>query len=160
MIKYLTFGITITFISWIVGMILNGILMKTAYYRKLSNLNFIVDKSLNKKIGIGYFKWIVKNTFFKYFNQKLKLENKNADLTEIRREMTFSEISHLIGFLFVVLVAAYMSLTQSLLFGLIIMVVNILMNLYPALLQQENKRRIDKLMNRYPKTTVNRDIEK
>jgi len=31
---------------------------------------------------------------------------------------------------------------------LTIMVVNILMNLYPSLLQQENKRRIDKLIKR------------
>ena len=71
MIKYLTFGVSIAFISWIVGMIFNSILMKTNYYEKLSNLNFIRSKTLNKILGIEYFKWIVKNTFFKFFNQKL-----------------------------------------------------------------------------------------
>lgn len=148
MIKYLTFGISISFISWIVGMILNSILVKTEYYKKISNLNFITSNTLNKNIGIEYFKWIVKNSFFKFFNQKIKLKNKKTELTEIRKEMTIAEISHLIGFIFVIIFAIYKSVTHNYLFGLIIMTVNVLMNLYPSLLQQENKRRIDKLIKR------------
>lgn len=101
MIKYITFGIAISFISWIVGMILNGILVKTGYYKKLSDLNFIRSKPLNKNIGIEYFKWIVKNTFFKFFNQNIKLKDKKTELAEIRKEMTLAEISHLIAFIFV-----------------------------------------------------------
>jgi hypothetical protein len=151
MIKYLTFGIAISVISWIVGMILNNIIMKIEYYKKISNLNFIESKTLNKNIGIEYFKWIVKNTFFKFFNQKIKLESKKTEMTEVRREMTIAEISHLIGFIFVTLVAVYKSTSHNYLFGLTIMVVNILMNLYPSLLQQENKRRIDKLIKRQVK---------
>ena len=151
-----TFGISVSFISWIVGMVFNGILMKTEYYEKVSNLNFIKNQQLNKRIGIKYFKWIVKNTFFKFFNQKIKLENKSADLTEIRREMTLSEISHLIGFVFVVIVAIYKTISTGILFGLTMMVPNILMNLYPSLLQQENKRRIDKILNRKIETVANK----
>lgn len=145
----LTIGIAISFISWLVGMILNSIFVKTEYYKKLSNLNFIESKSLNESIGIDYFKWIVKNTFFKFFNQKIKFENKDVDLNDIRNEMTLAEISHLIGFLFVSSFAIYKSFSVSLAFGLAIMIPNILMNLYPSLLQQENKRRIDKLINRH-----------
>ena len=155
MIKYLTFGISISFISWIVGMIINSVLVKTEYYNKLSNLNFIVSKTLNKNIGIEYFKWIVKNTFFKFFNQKIKLKNKKTELTEIRKEMTIAEISHLIGFIFVTFLALYKSISHNYLFGLTIMIANILMNLYPSLLQQENKRRIDKLIKRQIKTVDN-----
>ncbi len=141
-----TFGISISTISWIVGMILNSILMKTEYYKKLSNLNFITSKTLNKRIGLKYFKWIVKHTFFKFFNQSIKLANQKADLTEIRHEMTLAEISHLIGFVFTAVFAIYKSFSVSIVFGLSIMIANILMNLYPSLLQQENKRRIDKLI--------------
>jgi len=147
------FGISISLISWIVGMIINSILMKTEYYEKLSNLNFVKNKALSKNIGIKYFKWIVKNTFFKYFNQKIKIENKKSDLTEIRNEMTFSEISHLIGFAFVTIIAIYQSLSVGIIVGLIMMIPNVLMNLYPSLLQQENKRRIDRVMKR--KTVAN-----
>ena len=98
----------------------------------------------------------MKNTFFKFFNQKIKLENKSADLTEIRREMTLSEISHLIGFVFVVIVAIYKTISTGILFGLTMMVPNILMNLYPSLLQQENKRRIDKILNRKIKSVADK----
>lgn len=149
-----TFGISISIISWMVGMILNSLLVKTEYYKKLSNLNFIKSKTLNESIGIKYFKWIVKNTFFKFFNQNIKLKNKKTDLTEIRNEMTLAEISHLIGFVFVIIFAIYKSFSVSLVFGLTIMIANILMNLYPSLLQQENKRRIDKLIKRQ-KTSAN-----
>lgn len=140
------FGVSISFISWIVGMILNALLMKTEYYKKLSNLNFITSKSLNKRIGIKYFKWIVKNTFFKFFNQSIKVEDRKTDLTKIRYEMTLSEISHLIAFIFVTIIAIYKSITTGIIFGITIMIANTFMNLYPSLLQQENKRRIDKLL--------------
>lgn len=135
-------------ISWVVGMILNSILMKTVYYDKLSNLNFIRSKDLYNKIGLKPFKWIVKNTFFKFFNQKIKVENQNDDLNEIRKEMTFSEISHLIGFTFVTIFAFYKIFSVGLIFGLTMMIPNSLMNLYPSLLQQQNKRRIDSLISR------------
>jgi len=129
-------------------MILNSILMKTEYYKKLSNLNFITSKTLNERIGLKYFKWIVKNTFFKFFNQKIKVANKKADLTKIRNEMTLAETSHLIGFIFAAIFAIHKTFSVSFIFGLPIMIVNILMNLYPSLLQQENKRRIDELTKR------------
>ncbi len=76
-------------------------------------------------------------------------------MTEIRKEMTIAEISHLIGFIFVTVIALYKSISYNYLFGLTIMIVNILMNLYPSLLQQENKRRIDRLINRQVKTAPN-----
>ncbi len=134
-----------------IGMILNGLIKNKSYYINLSNLNFIKSETLNKKLGLGVFKWIVKNTFFKYFNQKLKLKNK-IEITELngfRKEMTISEISHLIGFGFVTIFALVKVINGNYLFGLIMMIVNIVLNLYPSLLQQENKRRIDKLIKRY-----------
>lgn len=147
-IKYITFGISVSFLSWIIGMIINSILIKTPYYQRLSNLNIIKNQALNKKIGLGAFKWIVKNTPFKYFNPKLKLQPKagTTELNELRKEMTFSEISHFIGFGFVTIFAVIKLINSNYLFALIIMLVNVLMNLYPSLLQQENKRRIDRFI--------------
>ena len=134
-----------------VGMAINALLKKTEFYNnKLSNLNFIKSEKLNKWIGVGIVKWIVKNTPFKYFNQKIKLRNKieKAELHVFRKEMTSSEIDHLIGFAFVTIFALVKFFKTEFLFGLTIMIVNILMNLYPSLLQQQNKRRIDKLLRR------------
>lgn len=147
--KYFTFSISIAFISFLVGMIVNAALRKTAFYNnRLSNLNFIRHETLNRFIGVGVFKWIVKNTFFKFFNQKLTLKRKieKADLILLRQEMTMSEIDHLIGFVFVAFFALVKFYNHHFLFGCIIMLVNVWMNLYPSLLQQQNKRRIDALL--------------
>ncbi|RDC56332.1 hypothetical protein DU508_12060 [Pedobacter chinensis] len=149
--KYLSFSIAITFISFIVGMAINAILKKTEVYNnELSNLNFVKSEKLNEWIGVDVVKWIVKNTPFKYFNQKLKLRNKieKSDLLNLRKEMTSSEIDHLIGFAFVTIFALVKFYKAELFFGFTIMIVNILMNLYPSLLQQQNKRRIDKLIKK------------
>lgn len=149
--KYLTFSISIAFISFMVGMIINAGLRKTSFYHtSLTNLNFIKSDSLNKWIGLDIFKWIVKNTFFKFFNQKLKAKNKieKTNLLTLRSEMTISEIDHLIGFSFVSIFAIVKFYNSDFLLGMTIMIVNIFMNLYPSLLQQLNKRRIDRLLKK------------
>lgn len=64
--------------------------------------------------------------------------------------MTKSEIEHLIAFVFASFAIAKFY-NHNYLFCLIIMIVNILMNLYPSLLQQQNKRRIDKLEIKFQK---------
>ena len=151
---YIEFSISITFISWFVGMIFGAILKKTKLINDLSFLNFIKSKDINKKIGIGIFKWIVTHTFLRFFNP-MKLKNKIEinDLYKLRNEMTFAEINHLIGFIFVIIFSIVKLINGEFLFALIFMIVNMLMNLYPSLLQQENKRRIDRLI----KTVANRD---
>ena len=151
-IKYITLSVSLGFISWIIGLLINANLMETEFYKKrLVNLNFIRSKWLNRVIGIGVFKWIVKNTFFRFFNQKITLKGsiRMSDLTTLRKEMTKSEIDHLIGFVFVMIFVVVKFASGNFLFGFIILVINILMNLYPSLLQQENKRRIDRLVNRW-----------
>ena len=150
--KYLSFSLSIAFISWIVGMFINAFLRKTSFYKKhLNHLNFIKSEKLNKIIGLNVFKWIVKNTFFKFFNQKLKLKNKikKVDLITLRDEMTRSEIDHLVAFIFVTCFALYAFYNLKFTSGGIMMFINVLMNLYPSLLQQENKRRIDKFINKF-----------
>lgn len=149
--QYLKFGLSITIISWLVGMILNGLLKDRTFYIKCSSLNFVRSTSINKWLGVRVFKWIVKNTVFKYLNEKLRVEKKVGvpELKELRKEMTSSELSHLIGFGFAGAFAAAKVLSGDPLFGLVIMVPNTLLNLHPVLLQQENKRRIDRLLKRY-----------
>ncbi len=145
----ISFGVSIAFLSWIVGMIVNLILMKTRFYSKLSNLNFITSEKINRKIGIKNIKWVIENTFFKFFNQKIKIKNSKTDFFEIREEMTRAEISHLMAFIFVLFFCFYYSLKINIVFGSMIFIINILMNLYPSLLQQQNKRRIDKFTKRH-----------
>lgn len=144
----LSFGLSLSIISWMVGIMGNALLLRTSYYEKLSHLNFVPSKALNEAFGIEQFKRIVKNSFFRFLNQGIKVEGKRTDLVSIRHQMTLAEISHLIGFLFVSAAAVYQSFNVSLVFGLTMMIPNVILNGYPSLLQQENKRRIDQFLNR------------
>lgn len=145
------FGLSLSVVSWMVGIIGNALLLKTNSYEKLSHLNFIPSKTVNKALGIEQFKWVVKNSFFRFLNQAIRVEGKQTDLAAIRHQMTLAEVSHLIGFVFVAAAAIYQSFNISLVFGLTMMIPNVAQNLYPSLLQQENKRRIDQLLKRQKK---------
>ncbi|OWP74062.1 glycosyl-4,4'-diaponeurosporenoate acyltransferase CrtO family protein, partial [Flavobacterium oreochromis] len=105
-LKYLSFGISLVFISFIVGMITTSILRNTNFYNnRLSNFNFIKSEKLNSIMGVNIVKWIVKNTFFKYLNPNLKINGKVniSDFKNIREQMTKAEIDHLFAFLFVMI---------------------------------------------------------
>jgi ABC-type protease/lipase transport system fused ATPase/permease subunit len=145
-----------------VGMILIEVIKHMTFYKNLSNLNFIKSERLNKLIGLGFFKWIVKNTFFKYLNQKLKVSNKVklSELNELRKDMTYAEITHLIGFVFTTVFVFLKFIKGDHLFGLTILLVSIILNLYPALLQQLNKRRIDKFLIIHKFNNFNSNKEK
>ncbi len=151
-IQYITFSISIAFISFMVGMILTALIKNTNLYKtKLSNLNFIKSDFINQIMGVGIVKLIVKNTFFKFLNPKLKFDNKTSisQIKAIRNDMTKSEIDHLFAFLFVLIFMFNAIYNQKFLLALIILLTNILMNLNPSLLQQQNKRRIDKLVSKF-----------
>lgn len=144
-----TFGIIFT--SWIIGMIIYWCIKNSNFHnQELLHLNFIKSDQINIIIGLGVFRWIVKNTIFKMFNPKLNLKLQRRievnDLQYLRKELTTSEISHLIAFIIVNIVALLIAIVYSVAFGSILMLVNVVMNQYPCLLQQQNKRRIDKLL--------------
>ena len=147
--KYFTFSLSITIISWMVGMIVNSFLRKTQFYRDhLFNLNFIRNEQLNLMIGLPICKWVIKNTIFSFFNQKLTIKKRidRAGFVKLKEEMTMAEIDHLIGFVFLAVFAVFHFYHGRVALGLTIMTMNTLLNLYPSLLQQANKRRIDKLI--------------
>lgn len=151
MYKYITFSFSIVFISFIVGIIMTAVVRKSNFYNeKLSSLNFIESDWGNKLFGVGFVKWIVKNTVFKYLNPSLKCDRKMniAGLQRIRGEMTKAEIDHLFGFVFVLIFVCVQLFNQKYLGASIMLLVNVLMNLNPSLLQQQNKRRIDKIINK------------
>lgn len=151
-IQHLSFSISIAFISWIAGMLLHVFLMKTTFYKnQLSRLDCIPNNKWNKYLGLNFFKWIIRNTFFKFFNPDLKLKSKvtQENLEILRQKMTKSEIDHLIAFLLMLAIAIQKLCVQQYSFAITIFIVNIFMNLYPSRLQQENKRRIDLLLVRF-----------
>jgi hypothetical protein len=60
--------------------------------------------------------------------------------------MTYSEISHLIAFIFILGIIIMKLWKGQFIYAIILLDFNIVFNLYPSLLQQHNKKRIDKLL--------------
>jgi len=149
-VKAFSSALAITIVSWTAGMILTISLRNTKWYGGLS-LDLVKSDAWNKGIGLGIFKWTVKNTFFKYLNQKLRLQGKTETgrLLELRDEMTFAELSHLVGFVFVAVFAAVKLMNGLYMHAAACMLMNVLLNLYPSLLQQQNKRQIDRMIKKY-----------
>lgn len=154
LIRYITFSVSIVFISFIVGMIMTALIRNTNFYKtRLSNLNFVKSDIINQMLGVGLVKWIVKNTFFKYLNPNLRFDKKSniSQIKTIRDDMIKAEIDHLFAFLFVSIFMFSAINNHKFLSALIILFTNIIMNLNPSLLQQQNKRRIDKLLSKFEK---------
>lgn len=151
--EYLSLAYLIVFSSFIVGSIITASIRNSTFYdKKLSNLNFIKSEKTNKIIGVGIIKWVVKFTIVRHLNQKIKIDKKKlkiCNLYIIRMEMNKSEIDHLFGFVSVFIFVIFTFSQGNFLFGSIVFLLNIFMNLYPSLLQQQNKRRIDKLIARF-----------
>lgn len=147
-IQFLVFGASVSVFSWIVSLILIVPLERSAIYQRLQHLNFVPSAAVNRAIGIGAIRWIVRDTPFRFFNPAVRLTGGRADLVRLRDVMTRAEVSHLIGFVLVAFVAIYMAIIESGWGGVMIMVANTVLNLYPSLLQQANKRRIDRLLAR------------
>ena len=132
--------------SWILGMLINRFVEKRNFYPRISNQVFLKRDSLNKALGVDAFKRVVRNTFFKHLNQKIKITSRPtvAELNQLRKEMIFSEMSHLFGFGLVMIVVLVLFLYyKNPVFGATLFIINVLFNLYPSLLQQKNKQRID-----------------
>jgi len=149
MVKYITFSFSIAFISWIVGMIITAIISKTKFYTKtLSSLNFVKSEWVNDRLGLGPFKWIILHSFFKYFNPKLSVKKRilASELKEYRLEMMTAELNHLFAFVFMGILIVIKIYYGMYLYAAVMLAVNVLMNLYPSLLQQLNKRRIDRYL--------------
>lgn len=144
----LAFGTSMSVVSWMVGIIGISVLAKSPLYQRLQHLNFIPGSGANRYLGIWVFRWIVRDTPLRFFNPAVRLREGRADLARVRNAMTHAEVSHLIGFGFVAIVAVYMGFAVGWTFAALMTLPNVVLNLYPALLQQENKRRIDRLLAR------------
>lgn len=132
----------------VIAGLINGLFEKKEVYKKVSNIQFLKKDFSYKIIGIKYIKWLVSKTIWKKANPQIKSKAKPKlnDLIVLRHEMTKAEISHLIAFVLVIIFSFFIWKRFNAKFMIILIMLNILFNLYPALLQQFNKKRIDKLI--------------
>jgi len=136
------------FISYMIGALLTDAIKHREWFQYFQNRNYLSDK-WTARIGVLLFGWAIRKSFMGLFNQKLKLQGKSsqAALTQLKLEMDYAECGHLIGFVALVVVNIwFVCLSLSWGYILVFFVLNIIFNLYLVLLQQYNKRRIDKAL--------------
>ena len=149
---YIIFAISFTFSFSIVGLFANLAIKDKSFYRHLENFNFIKSDTVNRYLGIVYFKEILLRSFWRQLNPTIKI-TKHPDrqkLISLRNEMTSAEIGHLIAFICVIIVAVIFKIKHFYEGAFIpILISNIIFHTYPVLLQQYNKRRLDKVIDRF-----------
>ncbi len=153
-LAYIFASISIVFTSAVIGLLIDTVIRKKQWYTIFENINFISNGFINKVIGVNAFKYILVNSFWAKANPNLLIKEKPGydSLVRLRKDMTNAEISHLIGFIFVMILITISIKTkfhEGIIFPLFI--ANIIFHIYPVLVQQYNKRRIDKLLRKYYK---------
>lgn len=139
-------SVLIPIYSGLPGLWIAEIMRKTNSSFFYSVKNFEITKNIGfyKRMGLNFFTYCAKNTFFRHCNTKIKI-SKKPDINEIDKllnEITISELCHIFGFIFVLLfqiIALILGLYDMLFTSLLF---NIIFNVYPILLQERNKLRL------------------
>jgi uncharacterized protein YacL len=150
-------SITIIMISWAIGGALNIYLTNKSIYKSLYSIILVRNIRIYKYLGLSVFIFLVTNTYYAKFNTIIKFKSGNVtDLEKMKREMINSEVGHLIGLFvaqltiiifFVLKPDIYLfPVGVGLSFLIIATIMNIFLNLYPILLQQKNRVRIEMII--------------
>lgn len=146
---YFFYSISVMMISWIIGASINNLIKKKVLYKHLSFMHWIKSDTVNRVLGIYVLKFLVTHTWYRRFVPGPKASGKSSipELLKMRQSMTDSEIGHLIGFIVILITVLVLWITgfqQK--FIPFLLAMNVFLNLYPSLLQQFNKNRIDQIM--------------
>lgn len=142
--------ITLIFTSYGLGVLAVYLLKHFNLYQHFENKNYITDK-LTHQLGVVKFGWLVKNTWMGMFSKHLKYKGKakTETLESLKSDMMASEVGHIFGFI-TMLIATFILLIWNIpwWYFFLLILLNIIFNLYLVFFQQYNKRRIDRILNR------------
>lgn len=116
----------------------------SSFFYYVKNFEITKNVSFYKLLGLDFFTYCVKNTFFRHCNTKIRI-TKKPNIDEVDRllnEITISELCHIFGFIFVLLfqIATLILGLYDMFFSSILF--NTIFNIYPILLQERNKLRL------------------
>lgn len=140
--------IMMMFLSFIVGVIVDPILRRTTNYEKLSSQYVFRDSKTYEAVGLLWFRRFLKLTPLGSFNSEIRFTSKREldEFRTIRDRMARAEISHWVGFVTMLILTFVAWWCRGPIVGIAYVVFNVFGNVYPALLQQYNKRRLGRLI--------------
>ena len=128
-------------------------LLPDSYYQIKSPNQLI---SLSKKIGIGLFQKFLLLTFWRNKDQQKRYFNgTKSGIFHWVKESKISEFGHLIPFFILLVLSIWSLLLGFWKMALINLVLNILANLYPVLLQRTHRARLSPILKRLKDSTNN-----
>lgn len=144
--------IFLVFMSYGLGVLMTEMIKLARMYSWFENRDFISDV-WTKRLGVLMLGWLIKHSFMGKFNPKLIYKGKaKVDVLEqLKSDMTYAEVNHLMGFFLLLLFSIFLLVWQyELWYVLFLIGVNVVFNLYLVFLQQYNKRRIDRILEQIP----------
>jgi len=140
------------FLSYALGVLATEGLKMTGAYEQLADRHVLSD-DLTRRLGVLHLGRLIRHTFLRRFNPRLQYAGgfRRAELQQLKADMTYAEVNHLLGFfLFAgfIIWLAVRGIAAWQIAGYAL--VNVVFNGYLVLLQQYNKRRIGRILDRRP----------
>lgn len=153
------------FIAFLINLYITGIfafagfafptqkLLPTSYY-KVNNPKKL--KKTYKVLKVNVFRKMLLATFWKSKKQQSKYFNGKKDgIANLEEQSMKSEFGHLIPFIIICVISIYLFVIGAIVLGIFTLLINLIANLYPIILQRHHRMRIEilrKLQARKNKT--------
>jgi hypothetical protein len=152
--------IVLFFLAWVINMYITGIfafagfayptqkLLPQSYYKihHPQKLNHAY-----KRLKVGWFKKFLLATFWRSTQQRKKYFNgKRTGISTLTEQSMKSEFGHLLPFIILNLVGIYLITLHLLALGMFTIILNIIGNMYPVILQRQHRMRIQRIKDRLP----------
>ena len=97
------------------------------------------------RVGLGAVRWVLRYTPLGWLNPNIKVRSGRSDMDRLLRDMNAVEGVHILAAGISLAVAAFFTLAGQVVIGIWLVVLTILFNVYPVMLQRWNRGRIVRL---------------
>ncbi len=101
---------------------------------------------LYKKMGILTFRNLIRRGPLHILAPQIQINNQNKSLNVLLKEMQQAEAIHVITFLITFIIIIISFIVEKVYNGLILLLFNLLIHIYPIMLQRFNRKRIENLL--------------
>lgn len=136
------------FMSFVIGLATVPMVRRTALGQMLQTSYLFRDTKTYESVGVLWFKNLLLYSLFQSFNTDIHFTKQRdlETLRKIRGHMLTAEIAHWSGFVVMMILTIVAWISRGTLVGAGFLIANVFGNLYPCLLQQYNKRRLNRLI--------------
>lgn len=150
--------VTLIFLAWIINLFITGVfafagfayptqkLLPKSYYQ-IHNPDKL--KGVYDFLGVKYFRKFLLATFWRNKNQrKLYFDGKRTGISTLVEQSMKSEFGHLMPFIMINAASVYFIAIDLFELGMFTIMINVVGNLYPIILQRQHRMRIQQINER------------